>query len=160
VPFGVGTDGEVEGDCVLWLDLINCPKTVSRRLNVSGTFGHRRYRWAIRSRRSRRSRRFHVPYDSSCAVFWGVGPKGLGNLAQALAWVALFLRASPVRAPDNARAIPIDRTQIQMTISSAPAGLVAFIVTPPRLKPGSGVWPFFRRRHERLRARFFFKRRL
>src|SRR5689334_7618975 len=30
----------------------------------------------------------------------------------------------------------IDRTQIQMTISSAPSGLVAFIVTPPRLKPG------------------------
>jgi len=42
-------------------------------------------------------------------------------LAQALAWVALFLRASPVRAPDNAGAIPIDRTQIQMTISSAPS---------------------------------------
>jgi hypothetical protein len=56
--------------------------------------------------------------------------------AQALAWVALFLRASPVRAPDNAGAIHIDRTQIQMTISSAPSGLVAFIVTPPRLKPG------------------------
>jgi hypothetical protein len=30
----------------------------------------------------------------------------------------------------------IDRAQIQMTISSAPSGLVAFIVTPPRLKPG------------------------
>jgi len=30
----------------------------------------------------------------------------------------------------------IDRTQIQMTVSSAPSGLVAFIVTPPRLKPG------------------------
>src|ERR1700747_2787222 len=58
--------------------------------------------------------------------------------AQALAWVALFLRASPVRAPDNAGAIHIDRTQIQMTISSAPSGLVAFIVTPPRLKPGLG----------------------
>jgi hypothetical protein len=40
--------------------------------------------------------------------------------AQALAWVALFLRASPVRAPDNAGAIHIDHTQIQMTISSAP----------------------------------------
>jgi hypothetical protein len=66
----------------------------------------------------------------------GLGPKGLGNLAQALARVALFLRASPVRAPDNAGAIHIDRTQIQMTISSAPSGLVAFIVTPPRLKPG------------------------
>ena len=66
----------------------------------------------------------------------GFGPKDLGNSAQALAWVALFLRASPVRAPDNAGAIPIDRTQIQMTISSAPSGLVAFIVTPPRLKPG------------------------
>jgi len=41
VPFGVGTDGEVdtEGDCVLCLDLINCPNTVSRRLNVSGTLG-------------------------------------------------------------------------------------------------------------------------
>jgi len=51
----------------------------------------------------------------------GFGPKGLGNLAQALAWVALFLPASPVRAPDNAGAIPIDRTQIQMTISSAPS---------------------------------------
>jgi hypothetical protein len=36
----------------------------------------------------------------------GFGPKGLGNSAQALAWVALFLRASPVRAPDNAGAIP------------------------------------------------------
>ena len=57
-------------------------------------------------------------------------------LAQALAWVALFLPASPVRAPDNAGAIPIDRTQIQMTISSAPSGLVAFIITSPRLKPG------------------------
>jgi len=57
-------------------------------------------------------------------------------LAQALAWVALFLRASPVRASDNAGAIPIDRSQIQMTISSAPSGLVVFIVTPPRLKPG------------------------
>jgi len=66
----------------------------------------------------------------------GFGPKGLGNSAQALAWVALFLPASPVRAPDNAGAIQIDRTQIQMTISSAPSGLVAFIVTPPRLKPG------------------------
>src|ERR1700745_3921929 len=43
----------------------------------------------------------------------GCGPKGLGNSAQALAWVALFLRVSPVRAPDNAGAIPIDRTQIQ-----------------------------------------------
>jgi hypothetical protein len=32
----------------------------------------------------------------------------------------------------------IDRTQIQMTISSALSGLVAFIVTPPRLKPGLG----------------------
>jgi hypothetical protein len=61
----------------------------------------------------------------------GFGPKGLGNLAQALAWVALFLRASPVRAPDNAGPIHIDRTQIQMTISSAPSGLVAFIGTPP-----------------------------
>ena len=61
----------------------------------------------------------------------GLGPKGLGNLAQALAWVALFLPASPVGAPDNAGAIPIDRTQIQMTISFAPSGLVAFIVTPP-----------------------------
>jgi hypothetical protein len=60
----------------------------------------------------------------------GLGPKGLGNLAQALAWVALFLRASPVRAPDNAGAIHIEPTQIQMTISSAPSGLVAFIVTP------------------------------
>jgi len=66
----------------------------------------------------------------------GFGPKGLRNSAQALAWVALFLRASPVRAPDNAGAIPIDRTQIQMTISSAPSGLAAFIVTSPRLKPG------------------------
>jgi hypothetical protein len=66
----------------------------------------------------------------------GFGPKGLGRCAQALAWVALFLRASPVRAPENARAIHIDRTQIQMTISSAPSGLIAFIVTPPRLKPG------------------------
>jgi hypothetical protein len=64
----------------------------------------------------------------------GLGPKGLGNSAQALAWVALFLPASPERAPDNAGAIPIDRIQIQMTISSAPSGLVAFIVTPPRLK--------------------------
>ena len=64
------------------------------------------------------------------------GPKGHGNLAQALAWVALFLRASPVRASDNAGAIPIDRSQIQMTISSAPSGLVVFIVTAPRLKPG------------------------
>src|ERR1700747_2771189 len=57
-------------------------------------------------------------------------------LAQALAWVALFLRASAVRASANARAIPIGRSQIQMTISSAPSGLVVFIVTPPRLKPG------------------------
>jgi hypothetical protein len=32
----------------------------------------------------------------------GFGPKGHGNLAQALAWVALFLPASPVRASDNA----------------------------------------------------------
>jgi hypothetical protein len=56
--------------------------------------------------------------------------------AQALAWVALFLPASPVGAPDSAGAIPIDRTQIQMTISSAPSGLLASIVTPPRLKPG------------------------
>ena len=68
----------------------------------------------------------------------GLGPKGLGNSAQALAWVALFLRASPVRATDNAGAIPIDRTQIQMTIASAPSGLVAFIVTLPRLNPGLG----------------------
>ena len=66
----------------------------------------------------------------------GFGPKGLGNSAQALAWVALFLSASPVRAPENAGAIHIDRTQIQMTISSALSGLIAFIVTPPRLKPG------------------------
>jgi pyridoxine 4-dehydrogenase len=48
-----------------------------------------------------------------------------------------FLRGpSPVRAQDNAGAIHLDRTQIQMTISSAPSGLVAIIVTPPRLKPG------------------------
>jgi hypothetical protein len=33
-------------------------------------------------------------------------------------------------------AIHIDRTQIQMTISSAPSGLVAFIGMSPRLKPG------------------------
>jgi hypothetical protein len=66
-----------------------------------------------------------------------VGPKGLGSLAQALAWVVLFLGASPVRAPENAGAIHIDHTQIQMTISSAPSGLIAFIATPPRLKPGS-----------------------
>jgi len=64
----------------------------------------------------------------------GYGPKGLGILAQALPWVTLFLRASPVRAPDNAGSIHIDRSQIQMTISSVPSGLVAFIVTPPRLK--------------------------
>ena len=64
------------------------------------------------------------------------GPKGLENLAQALAWVALFLRVSPVRAPENAGAIHIDRTRVQMTISSAPSGLIGFIVTPPRLKPG------------------------
>jgi hypothetical protein len=48
--------------------------------------------------------------------------------AQALAWVALFLCASPVRAPENAGAIHIDRTRIQMTISPAPSGLVAFIL--------------------------------
>jgi hypothetical protein len=48
----------------------------------------------------------------------------------------VILTASPVRVPDNAGAIPIDRTQIQMNISSARSGLVAFIVTPPRLKPG------------------------
>ena len=41
-------------------------------------------------------------------------------------WVALFLRASRVRALENAGAIHIDRTQIQMTISSAPSGLIAF----------------------------------
>ena len=40
--------------------------------------------------------------------------------------MTLFLRASPVRAPDNAGAIHIDRTQIQMTISSVPSGLIAF----------------------------------
>jgi hypothetical protein len=45
--------------------------------------------------------------------------------------VPLFLRASPVRAPDNAGAIHIDRIQIQMTISCAPSGLVAFIVRHP-----------------------------
>ena len=50
--------------------------------------------------------------ESAAARF---GPKGLGNLAQALAWVALFLRASPVRAPENAGAIHIDRTQIQIS---------------------------------------------
>ena len=61
----------------------------------------------------------------------GFGPKGLGISAQALAWVTLFLRASPVRAPDNAGAIHIDRIQIQMTISCAPSGLVAFIVRHP-----------------------------
>jgi hypothetical protein len=55
-----------------------------------------------------------------------VGPKGLRSLAQALAWVVLFLGASPVRAPEKAGAIHIDRTQIQMTISSAPSGLIAF----------------------------------
>jgi hypothetical protein len=66
----------------------------------------------------------------------GFGPKGLGNSAQALAWVALFLRGSPVRAPKNDGAIHIDRTRIQMTISSAHSGLIAFIVKPPRLKPG------------------------
>ena len=55
-----------------------------------------------------------------------VGPKGLGSLAQALAWVVLFLGASPVRAPEKAGAIHIDRTQIQMTISSVPSGLIAF----------------------------------
>jgi hypothetical protein len=66
----------------------------------------------------------------------GFGPKGLGRCAQASAWVALFLRASPVRAPENAGAIHIDRTQIQMTISSASSRLIAFIVKPPRLKPG------------------------
>jgi len=31
-------------------------------------------------------------------------------LAQALAWVVLFLGASPVRAPEKAGAIHIDRT--------------------------------------------------
>ena len=73
----------------------------------------------------------------------GFGPKGLGNLAQALAWVASFLCASPVRAPDNAGAIHIDRTQIQMTISSAPAGLVAFIITPTQAKAWAEFpWPF------------------
>jgi hypothetical protein len=41
---------------------------------------------------------------------------------------------SPVRAPENAGAIHVDRTPIQMTISSALSGLVAFIVTAPRLK--------------------------
>jgi hypothetical protein len=66
----------------------------------------------------------------------GFGPKGLGNSAQALAWVALFLRGSPVRAPKNDGAIHIDRTRIQMTISSAHSGLIVFIVKPPRLKPG------------------------
>jgi hypothetical protein len=59
---------------------------------------------------------------------------GLGNLAQALAWVALFLRASPVRAPENAGAIHIDRTQIQMTISFVPSGLIAFIIKPTQAK--------------------------
>jgi hypothetical protein len=57
---------------------------------------------------------------------------GLGNLAQALAWVASFLRASPVRAPENAGAIHIDRNQIQMTISSAPSA--AFIIKPTQAK--------------------------
>jgi hypothetical protein len=66
----------------------------------------------------------------------GFGPKSLVNSAQALAWVALFLRASPVGAPENTGAIHIGRARIQMTISSAPSGLIAFIVTPPRLKPG------------------------
>jgi hypothetical protein len=56
--------------------------------------------------------------------------------AQALAWLALFLRGSPVRAPKNDGAIHIDRTRIQMTISSAHSGLIVFIVKPPRLKPG------------------------
>ena len=55
-------------------------------------------------------------------------------LAQALAWVALFLPASPVRAPDNAGAIPIDRTQIQMTISSAPSA------APTRLRGCFSPW--------------------
>jgi hypothetical protein len=84
----------------------------------------------------------------------GFGPKGLENSAQALAWVALFLRASPVRASENAGAIHIDRTQILMTISSALSGLIAFIVTPPRLKPGPGVWPFFCRVSDRRRDFF------
>jgi hypothetical protein len=66
----------------------------------------------------------------------GFGPKGLENSAQALAWVALFLRASPVRAPDNAGAIHIDRTEIQMTISSAPSRLVAFIITATQASLG------------------------
>ena len=38
------------------------------------------------------------------------------------------------RAPDNAGAFHIDRIQIQMTISSAPSGLVAFVVTPTQAK--------------------------
>jgi hypothetical protein len=62
-----------------------------------------------------------APAQSSVAILLIAGPKGLGNLAQALAWVALFLRASPVRAPDKAGAIHIDPTQIQTTISSAPS---------------------------------------
>ena len=76
------------------------------------------------------------PHLRSLSDFGAVSARRALGSAQALAWVALFLRASFVRAPDNAGAIPIDRTQIQMTISSAPSGLVAFIVTPPRLKPG------------------------
>jgi hypothetical protein len=37
----------------------------------------------------------------------------------------------------------IDRTQIQMTISSAPSGLVAFIVTPTQAKAWAKFpWPF------------------
>src|ERR1700757_4594037 len=87
----------------------------------------------------------------------GFGPKGLGNSAQALAWQVLFLRASPVRAPDNAGAIPYrphrnsDDYLLRPFSSSNPAWrvfftvgapkqrlmrAVAFIVTPPRLKPG------------------------
>jgi hypothetical protein len=41
------------------------------------------------------------------------GPKGLGNLAQALAWVGVIFTASPVRAPDNAGAIHIDRPKFR-----------------------------------------------
>jgi hypothetical protein len=49
-------------------------------------------------------------------------PKGPWELSPgfSLGW-RYFYPLALVRAPDNAGAIPIDRTQIQMTISSAPS---------------------------------------
>ena len=75
-----------------------------------------------------------------CRIFaGGFGPEGPWELSPGF---SLGRRYFYVLALEGRRTMPgqshIDCTQIQMTISSALSGLVAFIVPRPRLKPGLG----------------------